>query len=83
MSAIESLKYLLDRAEAEPQQDSLAEMVVPVAVVRGVLEWAKEATEATNHNAKLIDEERLRHEIYRRDGEVQALKFVIEKLCKS
>ena len=33
-----------------------------------------EAREAVNHNSKLVEEERLKHELYRKDGEVQGVK---------
>lgn len=37
----------------------------------------EEAREAVNHNSKLVEEERLRNELYRKDGEVQGLKYAI------
>ena len=40
-----------------------------------------EAREAINHNSKLVEEERLKHELYRKDGEVQGVKFAIKCLC--
>ena len=84
MSAIEALKHLLDKAEAETPPDGQIEtLFVPIDIVREILAWADEAQEAVNHNAKLVEEERLKHELYRKDGETSALMFVIKTLFDS
>lgn len=84
MSAIEALKHLLDKAEAETQpEEQIVTLLVPVDIVREILTWADEAQEAVNHNAKLVEEERLKHELYRKDGETSALRFVIKTLFDS
>ena len=86
MSAIEALKHLLDRAEAETPPDGQIEtLFVPIDIVREILAWADEAQE---HNAKLVGEEeerieRLKHELYKKDGEISALRFVIKTLFDS
>lgn len=36
-----------------------------------------EAREAVNHNSKLVEEERLKHELYRNRGEADGLKYAI------
>ena len=36
-----------------------------------------EAIYASERNAHLVDEERLRHELYRKDGEIAGLRFAI------
>lgn len=36
-----------------------------------------EAREAVNHNSKLVEEERLKHELYRNSGQVDGLKYAI------
>ena len=84
MSAIEALKHLLDMAEVETPPDGQIEtLFVPIDIVREILAWADEAQEAVNHNAKLVEEERLKHELYKKDGEISALRFVIETLFDS
>lgn len=40
-------------------------------------EELQEARLAVEHNNNLVQEERLRHELYRRDGEVQGLRFAL------
>lgn len=83
MSAIKALKYLLDKAEAETQpEEQIVTLSVPVDIVREILTWADEAQEAVNHNAKLVEEERLKHELYRKDGEISALRFAVREMCK-
>lgn len=37
----------------------------------------QEARLAVEHNNNLVQEERLRHELYRRDGEVYGLRFAL------
>ena len=84
MSAIEALKHLLDMAEAETPPDGQIEtLFVPIDIVREILAWADEAQEAVNHNAKRVEEEQFRHELYRKDGEISSLKFVIKTLFDS
>ena len=84
MSAIEVLKNLLDKAEAETQpEEQIVTLSVPVDIVREILTWADEAQEAVNHNAKRVEEEQFRHELYRKDGEISALRFVIKTLFDS
>lgn len=84
MSAIEALKHLLDKAEAETQpEEQIVTLSVPVDIVREILTWADEAQEAVNHNAKLVEEAQLRHELYGKDGQISALKFVIRTLFDS
>ncbi len=84
MSAIEVLKNLLDKAEAETQpEEQIVTLSVPVDIVREILTWADEAQEAVNHNAKRVEEELVRHELYRKDGEISALRFVIKTLFDS
>ena len=83
MSAIEALKHLLDMAEAEtPPEGQIETLFVPIDIVREILAWADEAREAVNHNAKLVEEERLKNELYEKDGQISALKFVIREMCK-
>ena len=84
MSAIEALKHLLDKAEAEKQpEEHIVALSIPIDIVREILTWADEAQEAVNHNAKLVEEERLKHELYGKDGQISALKFVIKTLFDS
>lgn len=84
MSAIEALKHLLDKAEAGTQPgEQIVTLSVPVDIVRETLTWADEAQEAVNHNAKRVEEEQLKHELYRKDGEISSLKFVIKTLFDS
>ena len=84
MSAIEALKHLLDKAEAETQpEERIVTLSVPVDIVREILAWADETVAAVNHNAKLVEEERLKHELYRKDGEISSLTFVIKTLFDS
>lgn len=40
-------------------------------------EELKEAKFAVEHNHNLVEQERLRHELYRKDGEIQGLRFAI------
>lgn len=40
-------------------------------------EELNEARFAVEHNNNLVNEERLRHELYRKDGEIQGLRFAI------
>lgn len=40
----------------------------------------EEAREAVNRNSRLVEEERLRNELYRKDGEVQGLKHAMRLL---
>lgn len=40
-------------------------------------EELKEARFAVEHNNNLVQEERLRHELYRKDGEIRGLRFAI------
>lgn len=88
MNAIVTLKYLLEKAEAETQpEEQIVTLSVPVDIVREILTWADEAQEAVNNNAKLVGEEeerieRLKHELYGKDGQISALKFAIRELCK-
>lgn len=37
----------------------------------------KEARFAAEHNNNLVNEERLRHELYRKDGEISGLRFAL------
>ena len=37
----------------------------------------QEARLAVEHNNNLVQEERLRHELYRKDGEIRGLRFAI------
>lgn len=40
-------------------------------------EELKEARFAAEHNNNLVQEERLRHELYRKDGEIRGLRFAL------
>lgn len=40
-------------------------------------EELKEARFAVEHNNNLVNEERLRHELYRKEGEISALRFAL------
>lgn len=40
-------------------------------------EELKEARFAVERNNNLVNEERLRHELYRKDGEISALRFAL------
>jgi len=40
-------------------------------------EELKEARFAVEHNNNLVQEERLRHELYRKDGEISGLRFAL------
>lgn len=40
----------------------------------------EEAREAVYHNSKLVEEERMKNELYRKDGEVQGLKYAMRCL---
>lgn len=40
----------------------------------------QEALEAAEYNHKLVEEERLKHELYRKDGEIHGLMFAIRCL---
>ena len=40
-------------------------------------EELKEARFAVEHNNNLVNEERLRHELYRKDGEISGLRFAL------
>ena len=36
-----------------------------------------DAIEAVEHNNKVVEQERLRHELYRKDGEISGLRFAL------
>ena len=40
-------------------------------------EELREARFAAEHNNNLVNEERLRHELYRKDGEIRGLRFAL------
>ena len=40
-------------------------------------EELQEARLAVEHNGNFVEQERLRHELYRRDGEISGLRFAI------
>lgn len=40
-------------------------------------EELREARFAAEHNNNLVNEERLRHELYRKDGEISGLRFAL------
>ena len=45
-------------------------------------EELQEARLAVEHNGNFVEQERLRHELYRRDGEISGLRFALQCITK-
>lgn len=69
------------RNEANELRDQLNERIEYIAVLeakcKDLTDKLHEANLAVEHNRKVAEEERLKHELYRRDGMIEGLKYAI------